>query len=168
MGSVSRDARDTSPFLCDGRHSDVATAGAYDEVSRLSRDFRGMSGQTLLTLSIGACQHMVGAVTPLKFPFSSGRDVLPADRDGHISQLRADHAIRSEHLAWVSHTINQLVAVEYALAEHVAASVNGIEMHESTDGDVCDGCAFTAAAFELSAAGSNNPVASFARNARKR
>ena len=53
-----------APRFVDGRHHDVATAGALDEVMRLSRDFRGLSGQTLLTLSIGSCQHLVGAISP--------------------------------------------------------------------------------------------------------
>ena len=162
-----------APLLRDGRHPDVADAGAHDEVVRLSRDFRGMSGQTLLSLSVGTCQQLVGAVSPLQFPFSSQRDELPADRAGHVALLRSDHTIRSTHLAWVTHTINQLVAVEHALAEHVMCSVNGIEAHEATTDPVCTGCTFTAADFSygLSAPlGLSSAVKAFARgvNARGR
>ena len=137
-----------APTFVDGRHHDVATAGAHDEVMRLSRDFRGMSGQTLLTLSIGSCQHLVGAISPLQFKLSSEPDVLPADRAGHIAMLRDDHIVRSQHLAWVSHTVNQLVAVEHALAQQVQASVNDLEAHDATDADVCAGCSFTGANFD--------------------
>ena len=160
-----------APLLRDGRHPDVADAGAHDEVVRLSRDYRGMSGQTLLSLSVGTCQQLVGAVSPLQFPFSSQRDELPADRAGHVALLRSDHTLRSRHLAWVSHTVNQLVAVEHALAEHVAASANGIEAHEATTDAVCTGCTFTAAAFnyDLSAPlGLSSAVQAFARGVEAR
>ena len=137
-----------APTFVDGRHHDVATAGAHEEVVRLARDFRGMSGQTLLTLSLGTCQQLIGAVCPLQFKFSSEPDILPADRAGHVAILRSAHAIRTKHLAWVSQTVNQLVAVEHALAQQVQASVNDLEAHDATDADVCAGCSFTEANFE--------------------
>ena len=113
----------------------------------MSRDYRGLSGQTLLSLSIGTCQQLVGAISPLRFKFSSEPDVLPADRAGHVDVMRAAHAVRTQHLAWVSNAVNQLVAVEYSLARHVDASASDIEAHEATSDDVCVDCSFTAAAF---------------------
>jgi hypothetical protein len=140
-------SRPRSSLFVDGRHPDVAFAGAHEEVTRLSRDYRALSGQTLLSLSIGTCQQLVGAISPLHFKFSSERDVLPADRAGHVDMMRAAHTIRSQHLAWVSQAVNQLVAVEYALARQVDASANDIEAHDATSDDVCVDCSFTEAAF---------------------
>jgi hypothetical protein len=136
-----------APTFVDGRHPDVAVAGAHEEVARHSRDFRSLSGHTLLTLSIGTCQQLIEGIGSLKFKFSSEKDVYPADRNGHVDGLRAAHTVRTEHLAWLSAAINQLVSVEHALAMHVTSSVNDIEAHEATTNDVCAGCSFTAARF---------------------
>ena len=71
----------------------------------------------------------------------------------------------------VTHTVNQLLAVEYALAEHVCASVNTLEEHEATSGVVCTGCSFTAADFNRDPSahlGFSEAVRTFARNANAR
>ena len=96
-----------APTFVDGRHPDVAVAGAHEEVARHSRDFRSLSGHTLLTLSIGTCQQLIEGIGSLKFKFSSEKDVYPADRNGHVDGLRAAHTVRTEHLAWLSAAINQ-------------------------------------------------------------
>ena len=88
-----------APTFVDGRHPDVAVAGAHEEVARHSRDFRSLSGHTLLTLSIGTCQQLIEGIGSLKFKFSSEKDVFPADRNGHVDGLRAAHTVRTEQRA---------------------------------------------------------------------
>jgi hypothetical protein len=84
-----------APTFVDGRHPDVAVAGAHEEVARYSREYRSLSGHTLLTLSIGTCQQLIEGIGSLRFQFSSEKDVFPADRNGHVDVLRAAHTVRS-------------------------------------------------------------------------
>ena len=144
---ANRSRPDAAPVFVSGRHPDVAVSGAHEEVARFCSEFRQLSRQTLLAMSIGACQQLVEGLGSLSFPFSSERDVLPADRAGHVAELRVVHAVHLEHLARLTNAVNHLVAIEHAVAAHLSASSDDIEAHDAHPGQVCDGCGFTAAAF---------------------
>lgn len=113
---------DYVPAFVDGRHSDVADAGAHSEVSHLCCCYRQLSGQSLMALSLGIAQQHISTLSHISFHSRSELEVLAADRAAISAVERNDQRVRHVHLERLTNTINNLLALEHIMAVHVAAS----------------------------------------------
>lgn len=151
-GVVNDNDSDDEPAFIDGRHFDVAEAGAHAQVSHLCLGYRQLSGQSLLALCIGVCQQHITELSSITVHSRSERELLSADRVAIDAVERYEHRTRAVHLARLTNTINHLVALEHTMALHVAASTADMQGQGARLDPVCDGCGCTAA--ESSALGS--------------
>ena len=159
--AANRGVADTDyvPAFVDGRHSDVADAGAHNDVSHLCRCYRHLSGQSLMALSLGIAQQHVSALSRINFHSRRELEVLAADRAAISAVERNDQRVRHVHLERLTSTINHLVALEHTMALHVAASTSDTQEQGAGDssGSYSDesGCS----AVDVNARGSSAHVA---------
>ena len=127
---------DYVPAFVDGRHSDVADAGAHSDVSHLCCCYRQLSGQSLMALSLGIAQQHISTLSHITFHSRSDLEVLAADDAALSAVERNDQRVRHVHLERLTNTINNLLALEHIVAVHVAASRDSaMDEASDTDGD---------------------------------
>ena len=89
-----------------------------------------------MALSLGIAQQHISALSRISFHSRSDLEVLAADGAALSAVERNDQRVRHVHLERLTNTINNLLALEHIVAEHVAASRDSaMDEASDTDGD---------------------------------